>query len=129
MNQDAESLYRAGRYGTADHLFGLAAECALKVLLLQQSQQRDAGKPVHLPQLWEEYSRAATGRGSKAVPQRNPFSGWSINDRYAEDETFRTGGRTARYRNAAGQIFALLQSQLPPKPAASQPEPEKRETL
>lgn len=114
---DAESLFTANRYGSADHLFGLAAECALLAALQRQSARQDTNArrsthapqqhPPHLPKLWDEFVRTLNGRLSKSWPRHNPFDGWFISHRYESDRLF-TMERTARYRKAAGLIRTLL---------------------
>jgi hypothetical protein len=92
--EDAGFLINKNRKANADHLFGLAAECALKAVMLGLGMQlRPDGAPVesrhrkHVDSLWGEFCSFAQGRnGAKYAAMvssvANPFSGWNISQRY-----------------------------------------------
>jgi hypothetical protein len=92
--EDAGFLMNDNRAANADHLFGLAAECALKAVMLGLGMQlRPDGAPVepehrkHVDSLWGEFCSFAQGRnGAKYAvvvsSVANPFSSWSISQRY-----------------------------------------------
>lgn len=92
MFADAERLWGHQRLGTADHLFGLAAECALKAILCGVGVITDPPKPPfkeHINKLWDEYLTTLQGRpAALSVPQPNPFSDWTVNHRYSDDSVF-----------------------------------------
>ena len=103
--QDAQTLWFAGRLGTSDHLFGLAAECALKAILCGRGviSQDPPEKPykVHVEKLWEEYTAALSGLpGSVVALGSNPFLNWKVDDRYSDDAAF-TEARVAQHRVGA----------------------------
>lgn len=89
--QDGDHLYAASRYENADQLFGFAAECALKVVLLQHNPAAD-GSPLsgtylaHIDVLWNRMPSQAMGKRFPAISallkQENPFATWSTNHRY-----------------------------------------------
>jgi hypothetical protein len=114
-HRDAERLAEAERLGTADHLFGLAAECALKAVLHTLGKIADApAKPprpwkVHMPKLWSEYEALA---GADSLPSLDfesgscPFSDWTIDQRYEHDRFF-LDRRDAVERHRRGSLFVL----------------------
>lgn len=99
---DAERLYQLKERPNADHLFGLAAECALKYFLMKENLLvLDAkGKPcptntnkksslymVHINGLWKEFSGSLCQRNANFYislidDSANPFNDWDINHRY-----------------------------------------------
>jgi hypothetical protein len=93
---DADQLLKNGRWANADHHYGLAAECALKALLLQQgipssngdmspdSQYRCCRK--HINDLWDSYQSFMQTRSAYAIPANNPFQDWDIAQRYAPEK-------------------------------------------
>ena len=110
---DAEMLYNSSRWANADHLYGMAAECGLKCLMLA------FGMPVnphgvpnpndrkHANAIWSRYESYRCGhpRGAHyALPAANPFSNWDVNQRYANRSNFdqaraqshQTGANTVR---------------------------------
>ncbi|WP_373500086.1 hypothetical protein [Desulfococcus sp.] len=92
---DANHLLTVKRPANADHIFGLAAECALKAVMLglgMQMHTKKRDKPedpyaVHINQLWGQFHTFAQGRnGAKYAavidPISNPFHDWDVNRRY-----------------------------------------------
>lgn len=124
--RDADLLEASGRLPNADHLAGLAVECALKEMLLQYlgSQQTTKGKPVsvingtkqehgHLPRLWSEVGMVIAGRAVSSalagiVLGPNPFASWSINDRYDDGHAL-TAPAVAGRIEVARQVLGHLQ--------------------
>jgi len=111
---DAEGLHEAGRLGTADHLYGLACECALKAILCgyqvipgTQLPPNSAYK-VHVNLLWNSYLNAAQGRAMPPLHCCNPFAGWKVHDRYHDDSVF-TEDRVAAHRDGAKLGMVALQ--------------------
>lgn len=89
--EDGDILFQGQRYPNASHLFGLAAECALKVLLsrlpgVQQLPHK------HLPELRDDVLRTLSGRRNSGVSQllnRNDYMvQWEISNRYWPGEAF-----------------------------------------
>ena len=114
---DAEALFLGSRHGTPDHLYGVAAECALKAVLVGLGAFPPSGpttrRPwmVHVNKLWAEYSGYVSGLAGRTtlVPGGpNPFSGWLADHRYEEDATFSVG-RVAAHRGGAQTAMAILE--------------------
>ena len=92
--QDAERLSKADRRATACHLYGLAAECALKHHL-QSIQGAEASVPwVHLPDIAERMRLHLEGRRRDSGGLRHLLKlddymrGWSVHNRYWSDSDF-----------------------------------------
>jgi len=108
----------APRIDTADHLLGIAVECALKALLIAAGAPSDAGgvrdpsHRVHLPDLWTEYLAFASGRSgayhARIQALGTPFSTWSIDARYVGDGHVQASEHTD-HRAAAFQVLLALQ--------------------
>ena len=94
--RDAKHLFEQQRWGNADHLYGLSAECGLKAVMqtMGMSVDEESGKPgdrkhrVHIDGLWGRFEQFAHGRAHAARlrivhMRRNPFSDWSIHNRYS----------------------------------------------
>lgn len=82
---DGDALHQRRRFATASHLFGLGAECALKVLL--DGHLGLAWVPHrHLPELRDDVLRTLSGKKHKGVRQLLITSGymigWEIGNRY-----------------------------------------------
>lgn len=118
---------------SADHLAGLAAECAIKAILLDflGSELNDRDRPVnkqertkdpnrrhpdmehgHLPPLWEDLTALAHRRQDAAAGVlfaellwHNPFDGWDVGGRYC-DGTAITGPDLDRHIKAAHDLIA-----------------------
>lgn len=106
-----------GSLGTPDHLFGLAAECALKAILMGIGALAlsPSGKPPlnfqrHVDLLWNEYPAHVGGRTALSIPA-NPFRMWTVHDRYEEDATF-TEARVAAHRRGAEIAMAVLEQAI-----------------
>ena len=89
--QDGNTLYGQQRYPNASHLFGLAAECALKVLL-SNLPGVDEAPHTHLPQLRDDVLRMLSRRSNNGVRQlvgkSNYMDQWDIANRYWPAEAF-----------------------------------------
>lgn len=96
---DAEHLFAAGRWANADHLYGVAAECGLKRLMLQFGMSWDQTKDwpadrdnrVHADGIWARYESYRQGNvtgASYGLPIANPFANWDVSDRYAHQNQF-----------------------------------------
>ena len=90
---DANLLRINERWANADHHYGLAAECALKSLLLQQGIPSNNGDipsgrqyksyRTHINLLWDSYQSFMQTRNAYTIPANNPFQDWDISQRYA----------------------------------------------
>ena len=110
-SKDADLLYENSRLGTADHLYGLAAECALKAILERCGVLSPSNIPTqlkcHIDKLWTEYGIHASGRKMPPIPNDNPFSSWRVHDRYEADHKF-TQERVAGHRRGALQVLSFM---------------------
>lgn len=115
---DAERLFSAQRWANADHLYGLAAECGIKRLMLAFGMPFDAGKNMpakredraHAHAIWARLESYRSGYGQSteyALPVQNPFNDWDISDRYAHQSNF-DQGRTLVHKNGAATICDLI---------------------
>lgn len=93
----------------AGYLFGVAAECAIKTILIR------AGIPVgdryayrvHLPDLARRIRTVASGRAMRAFskdPGRYRFGSWTIDHRYAEDGSI-TAAQINEWRDDAHELL------------------------
>lgn len=86
--RDAEQLFATKRLDNADQLFGLSAECALKVALCRSSATIDhvSGLREHIDVLWDRARVHLKGRNNAGLASllksANPFHEWSIAQRY-----------------------------------------------
>jgi len=85
--EDAEILFNRLRWANADQLYGLAAECGLKAVMVglgtRTKSSGDLKKhSVHINKLWNEFITFANGRnGAKYVgdlSSNNPFQDWDV---------------------------------------------------
>ena len=115
---DAERLMQAGRLANADHLYGMAAECGLKQLMLAFGMALDprTGKPtdrndwVHANNIWPRYESYRSGRiagADYALPSQNPFNQWDVSDRYANQAGFQQH-RVHRHQAGAQAVRNLI---------------------
>ncbi len=88
---DAELLFNHQRFANASQLYGLAAECGLKALMtkfdmpLSSNSPQDKKDRVHADGVWQRYESYRSGHISGAaygLTTQNPFSQWSVNQRY-----------------------------------------------
>jgi len=107
---DAERLLQAQRWANADHLYGMAAECGLKRLMLAFGMPYDARKDrpasgqdrVHADGAWarfESYRSGHTRGAGYVLPANAPFDNWDVSDRYAHQSNF---DRALATRHQAG---------------------------
>ncbi|AKT40571.1 uncharacterized protein CMC5_047270 [Chondromyces crocatus] len=138
-HRDAETLFAAGRHANADHLYGIAAECALLGILRGSPAARklfDAEGTVkepmrrHVNVLWNQLSKEAEGlRLGKAMGRLqqhfsvNPFTGWSVRQRYLSDQGVLievTEETLLKHRKAAELCVRLLDDMRPPRTERSE---------
>ena len=97
--EDAEFLFRAGRWANADQLYGLSAECGLKAVMVADGLRvkadrspRDKKYRTHVDTLWGIFRAFVQGRRTGQLlhhlPQSNPFASWRIANRYADGVHF-----------------------------------------
>jgi hypothetical protein len=124
---DAEHLFQVGRWANADHLYGIAAECGLKRLMLAFGMSFDATKDrpterddrVHANGVWdrfESYRKGYAQGADYALPVSNPFDNWDVSDRYGPQshftqplaQTHQAGAQTVQQLIKKAQIVGLL---------------------
>lgn len=96
---DAEYLLQARRWANADHLYGIAAECGLKLLMRTFGMAVDSttGSPtnkldrMHANNVWARFESYRSGHAQGtgyALSSCNSFASWDIADRYANRANF-----------------------------------------
>ncbi len=95
---DAEHLFQAQRWANADHLYGMAAECGLKRLMMRFGMEvNSSGSPTdtkdwrHANNIWARFESYRSGRIEGVgyeLPTNNHFSDWDVSDRYAHQLNF-----------------------------------------
>lgn len=96
--RDADTLLGASRLANADHLYGMAAECGLKRLMIAFGMETDnTGAPksqkdwIHAEKVWARYEAYRSGyvQGVQyGLSSVNPFSDWHASQRYAPEQRF-----------------------------------------
>lgn len=116
--EDAEILKLKGRWANADHLFGLAAECGLKCLMLKFGMPYDSSRDrphhredrVHADELWTRFesyrSNHSAGTGF-VLSSANPFLNWKISQRYDHQNDF-DEPRTETHKSGAWEVRTLV---------------------
>ena len=109
------------RLANADHLFGVAAECGLKALMLALGMATKHGIPrqryhkVHIDSLWDEFIAFTGGRGGARYALRldsdNPFCDWRVSQRYCHRSGFFADDVNS-HTQAAGVVMRLLDEAL-----------------
>lgn len=118
---DADLLLESGRWANADHHYGLAAECALKALLLQQgippnngdmpSGQQYRPYRAHINLLWNSYQSFMQTRSAYTIPATNPFQDWDIAQRYAPEKEI-TEPATRNHAAAVGTLKQVIRQAI-----------------
>ncbi|MDM7457165.1 MAG: hypothetical protein P3W97_007935 [Tepidimonas sp.] len=115
---DAEGLFQTGRWANADHLYGVAAECGLKRLMLAFGMPYDSTRDrpaegrdqVHANKIWDRYESYRCGHhqgAAYALSTPNPFSDWDVAQRYAHQSNF-DQARTQAHQSGASVVRALI---------------------
>lgn len=96
--RDADTLWNAACLANADHLYGMAAECGLKRLMIKFGMLTDqTGKPEnvkdrsHIDAVWTRYDAYRSGHFEGlqyGLPSTNPFHDWKVSQRYAPEQNF-----------------------------------------
>lgn len=117
--EDAELLCNNKRWANADHLYGVAAECALKAVMVMLGMQTkpDDGSPAdpghrrHIDCIWSVFESFAAGRSegryNEMLPPGTPFADWDVAQRYAAHYEF-SKERVTLHRNAARTVRRIL---------------------
>lgn len=97
--KDAETLFAQGRFANADQLYGIAAECGLKRLMVRFGMviNPTTGSPVdskdwkHANNIWSRFEGYRSGKVEGVdygLPTSNPFGNWDVSDRYSHQSNF-----------------------------------------
>jgi hypothetical protein len=99
--KDADLLFDKKRYANADHFYGLAAECALKAVMVgldpsiinTKGDLKDQSDRKHIDKLWNHFRIFIQNRNTSIYlsclsTHNNPFSSWQIDDRYKNEKLF-----------------------------------------
>lgn len=116
--QDAEQLFEAQRWANADQLFGMAAECGLKKLMLAFGMGFDTDKNrpeegqdrKHADGIWARYEAYRSGHHQGAnygLTANNPFQDWDVSQRYANQSNFGQA-RVQPHRGGANEVRQLI---------------------
>jgi hypothetical protein len=115
--RDAQLLDQEKRLENADQLYGLAAECAIKKVLLMLPAFSNSGYLLdaykhHINVLWDKAKHQSIEKVAPMLPALlrtpNPFSDWQVDQRYLPDGSTSMGkleihkGWTKRLLGAAG---------------------------
>jgi hypothetical protein len=114
--------------GYADHLAGIAAECALKAILLGYlgATLNPSNFPVHpqvprslshVDRLWNQLPQMVSGRSigptfTALIAGTNPFAAWAVDDRYSDGNAITEGGARAHVLKAQEILGILEQAML-----------------
>ena len=115
--RDADYLFSASYLANADHLYGMAAECGLKRLMMAFGMQTDnTGAPnqkndwIHAEKVWARYETYRSGHVQGVqygLPPLNPFGDWKAEQRYAPEQCF-DDARVKPHQTAAHTVRALV---------------------
>ncbi|MCP4695341.1 MAG: hypothetical protein GY862_00625 [Gammaproteobacteria bacterium] len=113
---DSLGDYFGGSWGNADQLYGYAAECGLKAVMIGlnpsiiNASTGDLMREyrIHINKLWSEFNIFANKHnGAKYLnilpPDTNPFDNWNISQRYANSGDF-TQAIVERHQSAASIV-------------------------
>jgi hypothetical protein len=114
--RDAELLGSTQRFANADHLFGIAAECAIKSALVSLpafalNGQLHPAYRKHINQLWDSVRAQSLYRRYQALVTAmkiaSPFADWSTDQRYAADGEITTKA-VENHRRATKRILGSM---------------------
>lgn len=117
---DADHLFSALRLANADHLYGMAAECGLKRLMIAFGMELRAtdGAPKerddreHADKVWIRYETYRSGHLQGVqyeLPSNSPFFDWNVSQRYEPSERFYYA-RIEPHKAAAHAVHTLLKN-------------------
>jgi len=124
-HDDARFLLGDKRWANADHLAGIAAECALKAIMtlapfgaalnahgILEWNQPPTKLKQHIKDLWSELDLHVSGYSAPAfsalLTGSTPFSNWDVSDRYGDGAAI-TQQEASKHLGAAAQVLAVLQ--------------------
>lgn len=115
---DAELLNAHDRVANADHHYGFAAECALKVALMTSPGRATDEEEVarrykkHIDELWslvrlQDWASKRYPTLASILRMSNPFEDWSVEQRY-HSEAAVSRERMTRHSQAARRVMGAL---------------------
>ena len=116
--RDGEFLQESRRMPSADHLYGLSAECSLKAIMvglgaqtLRNGDLADREHRLHINVLWDYFQTFAHGRQAarylSKLPPENPFVDWEVDQRYADDNHVQARDVHDHHDGARSALVAL----------------------
>ncbi|MDI9370280.1 MAG: SAM-dependent methyltransferase [Synergistaceae bacterium] len=117
--KDSELLFNNKRWANADHLYGMAAECGLKSLMVVFGMPFDTGKDrptcnvdcKHIDRIqirYETYRSGSPAGSGYALPDPTVFNNWDVSQRYAHSSHFNEN-LAIEHRNGTEAIRKLVQ--------------------
>ncbi len=112
---DAEFLFEHERWPNADQLYGFAAECGLKAVMMALGMPVDArGVPsrhrMHIDRLWDAFGGFAEGREAGHLAGylgENPFPDWNVSQRYQSTASI-SPSAVEEHRRGTDIVFRLV---------------------
>lgn len=114
--KDADFLLEKERFANASQLYGLAAECGLKALMIKFGMPlsghlpQDKKDKVHADGVWQRYQSYQSGHTlgtGYGLTVQNPFGAWSIHQRYWKSSCI-TEKNAQSHRQGASQVEGLV---------------------
>jgi hypothetical protein len=116
---DAEFLFQESRWANADHLYGIAAECGLKRLMIafgmpfdsKNDMPKDRQDRTHIDIIqkrYETYRSGNLGGVGYELPDPGAFDDWNASQRYEPRGNF-DRKRTEAHRKGAEDVRYLVQ--------------------
>ena len=107
--EDAEFLFGDSRWPNADQLYGMSAECGLKTMLEIMGVPIKSSHRAHVDWLWGKFRSEVEAWGeARYAVEGDPFSDWSISERYAHGSHV-DRRKAERHREGAEQVFRRLE--------------------
>ncbi len=120
--EDAELLFEKNQWANADHLYGIAAECGLKSLMLSFGMPFDSGKDrpqepddrTHIDTIQTRYEtyRCQHPAGKYILTNPSIFDDWKASQRYANRSNFDCIRATTHRKGAIDVCNIVRQAQL-----------------
>lgn len=105
--EGAELLHDKGHWANSDHLYGLSAECCVKVFMVACGLSFPR---KHLMALSNEYNIFASGYiAPKYQLNLNPFGNWNIGQRY-ENRNMISENVTKKHKDAVYHMRKILKT-------------------
>lgn len=113
--KDGDQLFKEERYGTATHLFGLSAECALKACMQYLPSASRTLPRCHLPELAGRARLWFKGRHQRGIGQllkrADYMAGWIIDNRYWQNDAF-SRDQCALFRDHSRRTLYAIKGNL-----------------